>query len=361
MKYKYLKNLFICSSVFQVFNTINLCGFEFGFEYSDIILVDYGTNISTYLNLNFLRSKFHSVKIVKHERIITCRNIYIDVLKKILQNKIQSTLCDIKYTNIFISGTEIYSKIYAYKYLEKLTNLYYIEDGLESYDSVLDKNSKKRQDTVFSVFFKKRPLELCKGLYLYEPNYVINNSYKKNIYRIPKVKKDTEIAGIIKDSFSGNILKIHQKAIFLEAWFNEFEKYKFQEKMLQIVVDTIGSENVGIKKHPNDICNVDLYKKYNIIEGIRSFELNNLYYTLNNKILISIISTACLTPKMIYDEEPYVVFLYRIFLSKFEYKEWIYTEKIIYKIRSRYRTPEKIMIPESLSDLKRCLNRIDIL
>ena len=56
MKYKYLKNLFICSSVFQVFNTINLCGFEFGFEYSDIILVDYGTNISTYLNLNFLRS-----------------------------------------------------------------------------------------------------------------------------------------------------------------------------------------------------------------------------------------------------------------------------------------------------------------
>lgn len=131
MEKRTLKNLFICSTVFQIFNTINLCGYEFGFECSDILIIDYGTNISDYLNLYFMKSKFNSVEIVRHKRRNKNIDFYIDVFKKMLQNKISCNMKDVQYENIFISGTEIYSKIYAYRYINPWTNLFYIEDGLD--------------------------------------------------------------------------------------------------------------------------------------------------------------------------------------------------------------------------------------
>ena len=361
MEKRSIQNLFICSTVFQIFNVINLCGFEFGFECSDILIIDYGTNISDYLNLDFMKSKFNSVDIVKHTRRNKNIDFYIDVLKRILQNKIACNMRNTQYANIFISGTEIYSKIYAYKYMNYSTNLFYIEDGLGSYDSVLDKDSKMKQDTVFRIFYKKRPLELCKRIYLYEPNCVINNSYKKEVYEIPKIKKNTQIAETISNIFTGDVIEIHQKVIFLEAWFNKLDQYEYQRELIQVVIDAIGSENVGIKKHPNGICKVDLYKNNNVIEGISSFELNNFYYSLNNKIIISIISTASFTPKMIYDEEPYVIFLYKIFLLRFTCPEWNETGKVIEKIKSNYKKPSKIIVPESINELKKYLNQLSVI
>lgn len=361
MKKRCLQNLFICSSVFQVFNIANLCASNFELGSSDVLLLDYGTDIDKYLDLNFMKRTFNEVKVIKHKRKNKSISVYINVLKEILKSIILCNNWKIEYRNIFISGTEIYSKIYAYRYMDHFENLFYIEDGLESYDAVLDEKSKKVQDTVFQVFYKERPLNLCKALYLYEPSFAINNTYNKVIFNIPKVKKDTCVAKIIKNIFLGNTIEIKQKVIFLEAWFNDLEKYMFQVELLQIIADIIEFENIGIKKHPNNINNKDIYEDNLIIEGISSFELNNLYYSLNEKVLISIISTACLTPKMIYDEEPYVIFLYKIFLSKYEFSEWISTEEVILKIKRNYRVPSKIMIPETISELKGYLNSINIM
>lgn len=147
--------------------------------------------------------------------------------------------------------------------------------------------------------------------------------------------------------------------IFLEAWFNELDKYRFQRELLQIIMEAIDPKDVGIKRHPNNIHNEQLYYKNNIIEGISSFELNNIYYSLNDKILISIISTASLTPKIIYDEEPYVIFLFKIFWSRYYYPEWRDTEKVIHKIKRSYDDPSKIMIPETISELKVYLKKMN--
>ncbi len=354
MKKKRLENLFVCSSVFHIFNVINLCGSEFGFKNSDILLIDFGTNIVEYIDLNFMRNIFNEVNVVKHKRRTKKRNVsfYFIVLKEILKNKLQSNKWNIEYENIFIAGTEIYSKIYSYRYMNPSTNLYYYEDGLASYISVLEKDFKRRQDTVFDFFYRKSPLELCKGIYLYETNNLIHNSYAKEVYSIPKIKDNTFVNKTIKKVFKNNVKEIRQKIIFLEAWFNELVKYRFQRELLENVISIVGDINVGIKKHPNSINDDKLYENDNVIDGISSFELNNMYYSLKDKILISIISTASLTPKMIYDEEPYVIFLYKIFLSKCECSEWGDIEEIIYKVQKSYREPSKIMIPESLSDLK---------
>lgn len=357
----HLQNLFICSSVFQIFNIINLCTSNCELKKSDVLLIDYGTNIDRYLDLNFMRSKFNNVRIIKHKRRTRNISIYVNVIKEILKNKILTNRWKIEYKNIFISGTEIYSKIYAYRYMDKLKNLYYIEDGLGSYNAVLDENTKKKQDTVFQFFYKEKPLNICKGAYLYEPSNVINNTYNKALYSIPKVKRDTNTSEIIKNTFKGDVIDIYQKIIFLEAWFNDMEQYMFQNELLKIVIDVIGIENIGIKKHPNNINNTNLYESRSLIEGMSSFELNNIYYSLNDKILISIISTACLTPKMIYDEEPYVIFLYNIFLSKYKFPEWSDAEKVIDKVKKTYRIPSKIIVPETIDELKECLRNINII
>ena len=64
---------------------------------------------------------------------------------------------------------------------------------------------------------------------------------------------------------------------------------------------------------------------------------------------------------MIYDEEPYVIFLYKIFLLRFTCPEWNETGKVIEKIKSNYKKPSKIIVPESINELKKYLNQLSVI
>ena len=72
---------------------------------------------------------------------------------------------------------------------------------------------------------------------------------------------------------------------------------------------------------------------------------------LEDKMLMSIHSTACFTPKILFDKEPYLLLFYKLCDDKVTYRNErfdIFVERFV----KTYRDPEKILIPESIEELK---------
>lgn len=346
------ESICICSTSYHVFNILNLCRSTIEPKSTTLLLLDFGTNFFNQIHVENLRKIFENVIIISVNR----KREYFKFIRILLKGKFSKKEI---YKNIFTYATEINSRLYAMQYWHKrYSNIFYFEDGLETYDWVMYNKAKEKIDTGFKFFYGKRPLELCKALYVYEPECVINNTFHKPIFELQKVKSTTCFNDIdIKSIFSGDITPFPKKIVFLAAWFSEIEKYYSQNDFIQILVDTIGINQCCIKKHPND-KNSSIIDNQITVANSGCFEVANLYNDMNSYIFISIISTACLTPKLIYDQEPIIIFLYKIFLDSYDSKEWRETDKVIQKIRKQYKNSERIMIPDSLQEYRKCLENI---
>ena len=74
-------------------------------------------------------------------------------------------------------------------------------------------------------------------------------------------------------------------------------------------------------------------------------EFINLFHELSDCILISFLSTGCLTPKMIFGEEPRIIMLYKLLP---DYKKiQPYFQEILLQIKDLYEDKSKIIVPES--------------
>lgn len=352
-------NLFIVASLYQLFNVINLCESKFGYEESDVLFVDPGNNIERGVDLDYLKSFFHDVHYIKIENC-TEENKYKFLFKELFSKKIFSVKINQKYENVFLAGTEMFSKMIAFKLREKNGDIYYYEDGIASYYEVMNVETKNKKDSILKLRYGARPLEICKKLYVYEPDCVTNNSNQIPVGQLEKIVDSQHFKIDIKRVFSAEKYVLDKPCVFLNAWFNDKEQYNLQRRLLDKMLSVVGTEKSLVKLHPNEIGTIDENDGVNYLAGKASFEVCNFGYDYSNQIFVSIISTACLTPKMIYDQEPYIIYLYKIFEK--DYPMWEDVDETIKKLISCYKNPEKVFIPESWEEYEQVLETIkDIL
>ena len=336
-----MNNLFICTTQYQIFNACNLVRMIEG--KSDLLILDDDSKLINNIDKGKAKSIFFNV--FSYNICKICASNHYKVLfylKELFSNKAYSMDYNYNYDNIFISGTELHSKIIAMKYLKKWGCLYYLEDGLESYAYILNSNSKYKQDTILKIFFGKRSLDVCNALYVYRPEFVMNNT---NNIIIKKIEMEQNFKTNI---FKDNVSNFKKKYVFLTAWFKEAKMYQEQEKYIDLL-KKYKPNDYCVKAHPKDLKIKN--GKY-IVDNCGNFEIANMYYDMSDNVFISIISTACLTPYMLYNRKPILIFLYKIFLKKYMFKEWIEAEKVIMAIASSNEYMGKIYIPESLEELK---------
>lgn len=77
---------------------------------------------------------------------------------------------------------------------------------------------------------------------------------------------------------------------------------------------------------------------------------------VDDKLFISIHSTACMSPKMLFDKEPYLIMFYPMIDEEVadSNKEFMKTMELF---KDLYRNKDKIMTPHSIDELKQCLER----
>lgn len=107
--------------------------------------------------------------------------------------------------------------------------------------------------------------------------------------------------------------------------------------------------DASVKMHPRSLFN-ELYSDMEIINNCNGvWEIVCLNDNIEDKVIVSLFSTACFTPKLLFDIEPIVIFLEKISTIK-SVDEQIFN-RTVNKLRECYRDKDRVIVPASIKEL----------
>lgn len=133
--------------------------------------------------------------------------------------------------------------------------------------------------------------------------------------------------------------------------------------VIDTILECVAAEKFVLKKHPSlrSSCNQEL-TKCNLYFEESMFELLAMNMDISEKVIISNFSSAGFLPKILFDQEPYVIFTYKLLknnngmLSDETMKN---EEKFVLNFISKYRHRNKICIPSNMAQFSSYLKNIE--
>lgn len=357
---------FVCFSKYQLMNCINIVK-SFG-EYktykkdlfiSSKILVDNDINIDLIYKYNLFDNVFiyndsnyscFMKKIVL--RIIEILNPHI-CIKNMLLNREDYEKVKKRYEKLFISyqhGIGI-----ALSFITDRNNINYYDDGMASYYDDRQQHKKIRR-LIYTLLFHNLNYIKPTNLYVYEKSIITDNikHFYKKIYSIPKIK-DKYIIDILNDIFSihNKHINYDKKIIYLTQ--PNDDKLKSNDYMNTEILSLLSKyrENVLIRKHPRVAYS---FRDYNIDTNKNLWELNFVDHLNSDMILIGNSSTAQITPKLVFDLEPTLVFTFKLYKNMYSKEVTDRLVSLLNNIKNCYRNPEKVLILSNKEELIVALN-----
>ena len=355
--------LYYCNSAYQILTVMNLHWHRkyAGFEHID----NYGGDL---LIQNSFADAPEMKRILEEHGFF--RHVYL-VDKAFNAGKFHAlaTLADLLIPSYYLSSKyglkknemNDYAVITAPKYstlisaiwrLNPKAKLHLFEDGTAAYFGALDLLPESR-------LYKKYYQTLNYGRSFADFEYIYLNdaslftgTQKEKARSIPKF--DETLLNKIREAFSGylNGEDTRDKDIFYIAQY-------LNNKEINIFIDGLLSDLEEYKDHilyiPHPRHQDE--KTYNFAYANKKqiWELKQLdIEDLSGKMLIAIHSTACFTPKILYDKEPYLLLFYKLCEDKVTYRDERFDEFVERFIKT-YRDPSKILIPESKDELLGCV------
>lgn len=232
----------------------------------------------------------------------------------------------------------------------KLEYIYY-EEGDMSYIV-----KPKRIDILLRrIIFGKNYYESKKQL-LYSPElyYLLNPNEK---IKHERIEIETELnTKLINSVFSGySDIPITTSMVLLDTLKNvlfDEEGIKRINNIYSQIIDIVGTDNLTVKLHPRDYEEKKSGINYYAHNSI-PFEITYLLSNNNLKCIIGFRSTAFMTPKTVFDDEPYLIFLYKLVHAKDSSSFDINSnEQLCNNLKALYKNRERVMIPESIEEMK---------
>ena len=259
-----------------------------------------------------------------------------------------------KYSAMFFSHNAPVSNIIgAYIRRKRLKILQYgFEDGTRDYLDELDEknyNMKKLERIMGvpeNVYHKDK-------YWVYRPDQICNRSkYDPKVERIFPPNDEVR-ALILKIWDVRRSPYIFNRYIFFDTLLERGVLHRIVDPIVEIV----GKDNFTLKQHPlrRDKPFADHEVEIWPASDI-PFEAYLATGNYNDNILISQYSTSCFTPKFIYDQEPMIIFLYRIVPTK-ESVETV--ESMVNKLISVYEQKGRIYIPRDVDEFYQIIKQID--
>jgi len=365
-----MRRLFVVSTFLHMINTINLIENNLSKVESENVLFILNNNDSykEILDLAEFSNLFSEIYILDINKYLNAFNssikkikgyiFYKTIAKDILKN------CKNHFYDEFYFSFMDFPMWLIFLYLKKLNRnikLYSISDGIGGYNLLTTKENKINK-IVLHFFGFNTLFEELKKLYIYNKDLVNNYYYPHvKIENLPKIDKNNKLFFLLKtyNKKKNFVFDLKYKFIFFESPFNNEELNKKQMYSIKFINKI--SNNFCIKKHPRRSIKLDLnFKECNIkkniaMECIYVEDKNNI----ENKVFISGISAAAILAKLIFDKEPYVIFLYKLWdMDKVTYNDDNYI-KFLNKFKNIYSKKEKIFIPESYEELEKNIRFLD--
>lgn len=245
--------------------------------------------------------------------------------------------------------------------------VYIIEEGADEY---INEFKDTRFTRACRALMQKTHIDDVAGAYLSAPELY---PFKLNfpIEKVPPI--DSVSSEIITSVFNLEEINANNpldryKYIFLSQPMSRIMKNANdailcdanESKLADITVKYAGYENTVLKVHPLDEDyqkdGVNLYRSKLPIESLM------LSLDANSKFFISVFSTCMLTPKMLFDYEPGLIFTYKIFepfflKNGYDEKEQNRCYAFIKDIISTYSNPDICAIPKTIDEYEDMIKR----
>lgn len=353
------KILFVCETKAQLFNAFNIKINVFKEANADLCLCDNGIN-----NICTLQPSVESCGVFNYiYSYCTGHDIDQTLVGKVkrafrsvnLVRTVSETLPNSsdKYTMIFISGpsSSVNCVYYHFKKFNKNIKLFLYEEGIYEYYMLNNKNFARKLYSY--VFYHRYYLDDAERVYVYSPRLLTGNTEKKIIMCIPKISfQNLTFVNVINAAF--NIEKQMFKSIknvkylYMDQAFPS-EKENFQQiRIIQRIAEVVGMDNILIKLHPNSPS--DKYSEYSsiCIKNNMAMEVIELNLRLQDITLLTICSSSVFNFKMMFDVNPRIILLYRMFKSATVEKNLF---KFIENFKNNYHNGE-VFTPATMEEFE---------
>ncbi|SEQ17481.1 hypothetical protein SAMN02910369_01324 [Lachnospiraceae bacterium NE2001] len=322
------KGLFICGTPYHVISSIVL-KYQLNID-ADIILYD------SFPNIDMLQKNIKDANIFTNIRVINKEKEY-GMPKKLISRyffafwgylninrMISKVLYNIKeYTDVYFANDQNidiidrYNYCYIKKYFPNICTHYY-EDGLGSYHD--DHYDLTKLDYLFRKTLVGNNTHIFDSdIYLYSPELykLLNPNSKRKILEIKKI--DQKIIQTLKKVFSYFIEDIEgYNAIIFDTVRNEEFTQKGSADYNNIVKKIFDGEKKKyrpiVKPHPRERKRFFEYDYFKM-EGF-PFEIFCLFYDFNNILFVNNYSNAVFTPKILFDQEPHIIFTCKVLANE---------------------------------------------
>lgn len=359
---------FFCSTPYQVINAIQIKENICCDENVDIYILNHFNNsqvvyealkdLKIFDNVIFLEIKDFTLSFENKKFFTLIRKIYVylryrNIVKEFTKN-------DNIYSNIYFSYPDFIIKLATMNYKKQNNKLkiYMFEDGTYAY------NHANRKNTFIKIILN-RLFGFGDCTENYDAFLVYNKKLnllkaKNNVIEIPSI--DLANYSLIEKynkifNYNSNN-KINEKYIFFDSPDPVEEINRKAKEVLEVIAESVQKRNIMVKIHPR--YSNEMYKEFSVYtDSSVPWEVICMNNNIENKILISTFSTACFSPKLIFNKEPIVILLYK--LLKLHEDGTVSEDGVnfVNSVKNLYKNSNKIYIPEDIDELKEILARLD--
>ena len=259
--------------------------------------------------------------------------------------------------NVFVANL---LTLYISKYRIR-TKICYYDDGEGSYDnrdifrvSSLDKAAKR-------VSLGTKKMRSCRKYYMYSPE-LFQKMHPENqipVDQLPRFNRNPEVVRMLGEIFEISPEKgISEPVIILDA-LKEVVLSPEDDRRIVALYDRLqrefGEDKVIVKRHPRDSRTYE--------NPIRTYPYTTLPFEItclasepSKMILVTLLSTATIMPKLLLDEEPTIILLYHLF-HRLEGDDED-RDRFFALTKETYRDPDRIQIPDTEEDMDRLIREI---
>ena len=306
---------------------------------------------------------------------------YFNELNKYFKNKLKNIGPE-NYTHIICPFFVQYvpNIIEVFKKPNLIINFY--EEGTSVYDCTID-------ELIRFNYFQIKPNNLIARIKWYTKyffnNFILIHKLKQYVDRRmyvywPEHLKERNVSYFKLNSLNLSIdtklfLKVYYEHLdYIKRYIYENAKVIFlstyiqdtvatQEKLVEDILHIIPNRKVVLKMHPSSTAvrtkfAADEEDKCYIDRDLFYFESLNINGGFSNKILISVNTSAVMNAKTMFQEEPYMIFLYKM-TSYYYTSERFRTvvDKYTADLIETYNDKDKIAIPNSTLEFKYILKK----
>lgn len=289
------------------------------------------------------------------------KRIYELLCPRYVKNKYcQATSCKKNTYDVIVFSAPV-PFVIALADLNKKSELWLIEDGSACY---YGNHLQYYVSNATHIFYKilHKGVESLKPRRLYVNNPTMcQTKMKLNVLPLPNIQGDNEFKIFLNEIFGYDAsLDTRRKIIFLSQPFDEItnNQVKFEESISEVFQFLLHNhcDDTVIRKHPRE-HNQDYYG-IKEDDGRVMWELFCTSALKEESVLIGIFSTAQLTPKLLFDIEPYVILLHRALPGVWNEQRLSDIDNLLLHFKKNYKNSNKVMIPNSLLEFKEMLCNI---